>query len=77
MKPLDSSSTKDGIYPERKYCKRSLLTGVGSSSGSRLGDDLAARDFIAALIAKLGIISFAEGKKITIYSPMWAITFSI
>ena len=75
MKPLDNSSTMEGIYPERKICKRSLLSGVGSSSKSRLGDDLAARDFIAALIGKMGIISFAKGTKITIYCPMWTITF--
>ena len=58
-----------------EMCIRDRLTGVGSSSGSRLGDDLAARDFTAALIGKVCIVSFAKGTKITIYSPMWAITF--
>ena len=66
----------EGIYPERKNCKRSLFAGVGSSRGSRLGNDPAARGFIAALLGQVGSGSFAKGTKITIYSPMWTITFS-
>ena len=72
---MDNSFTMEGIYTERKNCKRSLPTGVGSSDGSRLRDDLAARDFIAAAIGQVSITSFAKGTKITIHSPMWAITF--